>query len=76
MIGLRSRRTGIASTAVLVVLAIVLTWLATRAEGESVRKADLNDGGVWVTNAAQARIGRVNKPASQLDAAEIGRAHV
>lgn len=63
------RRVGTASTAVLLVLAMVLTWLATRAEGEVVRRADLNDGGIWVTNAAQARFGRMNKPAGQLDAA-------
>ena len=30
-----SRRTGIVSTAVLLVLAIVFTWFATRAEGET-----------------------------------------
>ncbi|HRW19854.1 MAG TPA: fibronectin type III domain-containing protein [Dermatophilaceae bacterium] len=63
------RRVGIASSLVLVILAGVLTWFATRAEGETVRRAELNDGGVWVTNSAQGRFGRVNKPAGQLDAA-------
>ena len=46
----------------------LLVWVATRSEGEVVRKADLNDGGIWVTNADQARFGRINKAAGQLDA--------
>ena len=69
MIALRSRRVGLASSVVLALVAVLFTWFATRSEGESVRKADLNDGGVWVTNAAQSRFGRLNKPAGQLDAA-------
>jgi len=69
MIALRSRRVGVISTVVIVVLALLLTWLATRAEGETLRKAELNDGGVWVTTSAQSRFGRINKPAGQLDAA-------
>ncbi|WP_374971123.1 Ig-like domain-containing protein [Terrabacter sp. BE26] len=62
------RRVGIASTVVVALVASLLVWLATRSEGEVVRKADLNDGGIWVTNAEQARFGRMNKPAGQLDA--------
>ena len=65
----RTRRTGTVSTAVLLVLAIVVTWFATRAEGETVSRTELNDGGVWVTTSAQSRFGRINKPAGQLDAA-------
>lgn len=66
---IRARRLGTVSTAALLVAAVVLTWLATTADGEVVRKAELNDGGIWVTNSAQARFGRMNKPAGQLDAA-------
>jgi len=62
------RRIGIISTLVLALVASLLVWVATQSEGEVVRKADLNDGGVWVTNADQARFGRINKPAGQLDA--------
>ena len=62
------RRIGIVSTVVVALVASLLVWLATRSEGEIVRKADLNDGGIWVTNAEQARYGRINKPAGQLDA--------
>ncbi len=66
---LRSRRAGVASTLVLALLAGVLVWFATKAEGETVRRAELNDGGVWVSHGTLSRFGRVNKPAGQLDAA-------
>ena len=62
------RRIGIVSTLVLALVAGLLVWVAARSDGEVVRKADLNDGGIWVTNAEQARYGRINKPAGQLDA--------
>ncbi len=62
------RRIGIVGAVVLALVAGLLVWFATRSDGEIVRKADLNDGGIWVTNAEQARYGRVNKPAGQLDA--------
>jgi len=62
------RRVGVISTVVVALVASLLVWLATRSEGEVARKADLNDGGVWVTNSEQARYGRINKPAGQLDA--------
>ena len=61
------RRIGIIGVVVLALVASLLVWFATRSDGEIVRKADLNDGGVWVTNAEQARYGRINKPAGQLD---------
>lgn len=64
-----ARRSAIvASTVVLALVAAVLVALATRAEGEVVRKTDLNDGGVWVTNSTLSWFGRLNKPAQQLDA--------
>ncbi|CAN7150433.1 fibronectin type III domain-containing protein [Terrabacter sp. LjRoot27] len=62
------RRVGVISTVVVALVASLLVWLATRSDGEIVRKADLNDGGIWVTNSEQARYGRINKPAGQLDA--------
>ncbi len=66
--GARGRRIGVASTVVLALVASLLVWFATRSDGEVVRKADLNDGGIWVTNSAQARFGRINQAARQLDA--------
>ena len=62
------RRVGVISTVVVALVASLLVWFASRSDGEIVRKADLNDGGIWVTNAEQARFGRINKPAGQLDA--------
>ena len=64
----RGRRWGAVSTVLVLVLGIALVWFALRAAGDVVRKTDLFDGGVWVTNAEQARFGRLNKPAGQLDA--------
>ncbi|HET8594382.1 MAG TPA: hypothetical protein VFM07_03975, partial [Intrasporangium sp.] len=66
--GARGSRVGIASTLVLALVASLLVWFASRSEGEVVRKADLNDGGIWVTNSSQARFGRINQAAQQLDA--------
>ena len=64
----RARRWGAVSTVLVLVLGAALVWFALRADGDVVRKTDLFDGGVWVTNAEQARFGRLNKPAGQLDA--------
>ena len=61
------RRIGIISTVVVALVAGLLVWMATRSDGEVVRKADLNDGGVWVTSTEQSRYGRINKAAAQLD---------
>ncbi|GAB3063611.1 Ig-like domain-containing protein [Intrasporangium mesophilum] len=63
-----------ASTVVVALVAGLLVWLATRSDGEVARKADLNDGGIWVTNAEQARFGRINKAAGQLDAGVLSDA--
>ena len=49
------RRIGVVSTVVVALVASLLVWMATRSEGEVVRKADLNDGGVWVTSSEQSR---------------------
>ena len=59
---------GAVSTVLVLVLGAALVWFPLRADGDVVRKTDLFDGGVWVTNAEQARFGRLNKPAGQLDA--------
>ena len=64
----RARRWGAVSTVLVLLLGTALVWFALRADGDVVRKTDLFDGGVWVTNAEQARFGRLNKPAGQLDA--------
>ena len=58
-------------------LALVVTGIvvfALRAEGYQTHRAELNDGGVWVTNSALGYYGRVNKPIGQLDGALFARA--
>lgn len=60
-------RLGVAALLVVALVAGLLVWLATRSPGETVRHAELNDGGVWVTNAQNSYAGRFNKPAGQLD---------
>ena len=61
------RRMGVVSTVIVALVAGLLVWIATKSEGEVARKADLNDGGVWVTSTEQSRYGRINKAAAQLD---------
>lgn len=55
----------------LVVAGVVV--FAVRAEGYDTHKAELNDGGVWATNATLGYYGRVNKPIGQLDGALFAR---
>ncbi|WP_460461143.1 NHL repeat-containing protein, partial [Angustibacter peucedani] len=62
------RRTTVASATAVGVAGAMLVALAVRADGEVIRRADLHDGGVWVTSNADARFGRLNKPAGELDA--------
>ncbi|GAB2886842.1 Ig-like domain-containing protein [Myroides odoratimimus subsp. xuanwuensis] len=46
-----------------------LVWFAVSADGYQAHDAQLNDGGIWVTNGRDGFYGRVNKPIGQLDAA-------
>ncbi len=63
-----SRKVGIASAAAVAVVASSLTWFAVTSKGETVHEADLNDGGIWVSSAANASFARLNKPVGQFDA--------
>jgi len=57
-------------------LALVVTGVvvfALRAEGYQTHRAELNDGGIWVTNSTLGYYGRLNKPIGQLDGALFGR---
>lgn len=65
------RRHRIAITSNLVLLALVAGVLtaAVRADGYRTHEAQLNDGGIWVTNSHDGFYGRVNKPIGQLDGA-------
>ena len=55
------------SALVLALVASLLVYVAVRSQGETIDKADLNDGGVWVTNASVSKFARLNKPIKQLD---------
>ncbi|WP_353951837.1 fibronectin type III domain-containing protein [Knoellia sp. S7-12] len=63
----RGRR-GIASIGVVVIAASTLTYAAVTSQGSTVHEADVGDGGVWITSDVQAKFGRLNKVAAQLDA--------
>lgn len=61
-----SRRSAATSSYAAVSAAVVL--LAVTADVDTVRKAELNDGGVWVTSGADHAFGRYIKAIGQLDA--------
>ena len=63
-----NRGVGLASALVVALVATSLTYFAITSEGETVHEADLNDGGVWVSSAADASFARLNKAVSQFDA--------
>lgn len=70
---LRSARRGrsrarVASTAVVVLAASTMGYAAVTSQGSTVHEADVGDGAVWITSDVQAKFGRLNKAASQLDA--------
>lgn len=52
----------------------VAVLLAVTAQVDTVRKAELNDGGVWVTNGTDRAFGRYIKAIGQLDAAIFPKA--
>ncbi|WGL53221.1 Ig-like domain-containing protein [Nocardioides sp. BP30] len=56
---------------VLVVAGVVV--FAVQAQGFQTHKAELNDGGIWVTDSRLGYYGRVNKPIGQLDGALFAR---
>ena len=64
----RGRRTTVVSTAVLSVVALVLTGFAVNYDGLSSSEVEVSDGGVWVSNGDRGLIGRLNVDAGELDA--------
>lgn len=65
---MRVRVTTWVSGGVLVLCIALVAALAVLAQGYPVRKLELNDSGIWVTNDAELSFGRVNKSAVGLDA--------
>jgi hypothetical protein len=66
---IRRYRVAIASATVVIAAAASLIAYALANPGYRVHHADLNDGGIWVTNDSVALFGRLNKPINQLDGA-------
>lgn len=62
------RRSTVAATAVLCVLALTVTVLALRFPGIRSSDVDVNDGGVWIVNSSDGVMGRLNVEARELDA--------
>lgn len=57
-------------------LALVVAGVAVfaiQAQGYQTHKAELNDGGIWVTDSSLGYYGRLNKPIGQLDGALFAR---
>lgn len=66
-------RLWIAPYLALVLVVAGLAVFAMRAEGYQSHRAELNDGGIWVTNSHLGYYGRLNKPIGQLDGALFAR---
>lgn len=65
---LRRHRTTVASWTALTVVSGLLVAYAVTADGYPTHRAELNDGGIWVTNQAMGAVGRQNVPVAQIDA--------
>lgn len=66
---MRRHRASIASATALAVATAGLLTYAVTADGFRAHDAQLNDGGIWVTNGSDGFHGRINKPIGQLDGA-------
>lgn len=64
----RGRRATVVSSAVIAVLALVLTGFALRFPGLSSSEVEVSNGGVWVANRSLGLLGRLNVDAGELDA--------
>ncbi len=69
---LSSRALRSSSTASVCVLATGFAALAAFGHGYTSPQVELNDSGVWVTQASNLLVGRFNHDASALDAAVVG----
>ena len=66
---LRRHRIAIASHLALLMVVAGVVAAAVQADGYRTHEAQLNDGGIWVTNSRDGFHGRVNKPIGQIDGA-------
>jgi large repetitive protein len=68
----RSRAALVSWLAVAVAVGGVVAY-AVQAEGYQAHKAELNDGGIWVTSNRDGSYGRINKPIGELDGTIFSR---
>ncbi len=66
---LRRHRIAIATNLALLMVVAGVVAAAVQADGYRTHEAQLNDGGIWVTNSRDGFYGRVNKPIGQIDGA-------
>ncbi|RJS45376.1 hypothetical protein D4739_03510 [Nocardioides cavernaquae] len=57
----------VASWTALATVSGVLVAYAVNADGYPVHRAELNDGGIWITNQSMGAVGRQNVPVAQID---------
>ena len=64
---LQRRRAALVSWLALAVAVGGVVTYAVQADGYQAHRADLNDGGIWVTSKHDGSYGRINKPIGELD---------
>ena len=64
----RRRSVGVIANLTLLATASGAVVYAVQAQGYDSHRAELNDGGIWVTNSSSGYYGRINKPIGQQDA--------
>ena len=64
---LQRRRAALVSWLALAVAVGGMVTYAVQADGYQAHRADLNDGGIWVTSKHDGSYGRINKPIGELD---------
>lgn len=72
---LRRHKAAVAGNTALALAASAVVVYAIRSDGYDTLQPELNDGGVWVTNAERGYFGRMNKPIGQLDGFLTGDPH-
>ena len=73
---LQRRRAALVSWLALAVAVSGVVAYAVQADGYQAHKAELNDGGIWVTSNRDGSYGRINKPIGELDGTIFSRARL
>ena len=70
---LQRRRAALVTWLALAVAVGGIVTYAVQADGYQAHRADLNDGGIWVTSKQDGSYGRINKPIGELDGTVFSR---